>query len=174
MNTFKLEKGSKFFDQVNEIFEVNKRWEEAVKDIGEMLGVPDLDEVAVMAKRLAITWEEVNKIENGVKLFKSEKGFYTPKLNTKKGKEWAAGFEEIAIQHKLDVPNLGTLMFMYGMHNYAFSQDYRGTQVFRLDGDIYMSWKGDGEPRAHGIERIESREYYDALAKFEEKGSERA
>ena len=168
MNTFKLEKESKFFNQINEIFEVNKRWEEAVKDIGEMLGVPDLDEVAVTAKRLAITWKEVNKIEKGVKLFKSEKGFYTPKLNTKKGKEWAAGFEEIARRHKLDVPNLGTLMFMYGMNNFFGSQSYKNTQVFRLDGDIYMSWEGDGEPRAIGINKIESREYYDALVKFED------
>ena len=172
MNTFKLEKGTKFFNEVNEIFEVNKRWNEAVKDIGEMLGVPDLNEVAVTARKLAITQDEVNKIEGGSKLFKYEKGFYTPKLNTKKGKEWAAGFSEIANRHKLDVPSFGTLMFMYGMNNYSFEKPYRNTKVFRLDGEIYMAWEGEGEPRAQGINKIESREYYDALVKFEEQGKD--
>lgn len=168
MNTFKLEKGSKFFNEVNEIFEVNKRWKDALKDIGEMIDVPDLEEVAVTARKLLITRKEVAKIENGSKLFKMDNGYFTPKMNTKKGKEWAKGFIEIADRHRLDVAPLGELMFIYGMSNYSFSKEYRNLKVFRLDGDVYMSWEGKGEPRASGIKEIDSREYYDALIKFEE------
>lgn len=170
MKAFKINPESKFHQEMSEVFNVKERWNDAVKDIGDLLGIADFDQAAVATHKLYITYTELEKIENGPKLFKAENGFYTPKMNTKKGKEWAAGFKEIVKRHRLDVPDFGTLMFIYGMNNRSYEKPYREMKAFQIDGVTYISWVGDGEPKASGMEEISSREYYDALVRFEEQG----
>lgn len=173
MKAFKINPESKFHQEMSEVFNVKERWNDAVKDIGVLLGIPDFDQAAVTTHKLYITSLEVDKIENGSKLFKSEKGFYTPKMSTKKGKEWAAGFKEIVKKHRLDVPDFGTLMFIYGMNNRSYEKPYRNMKAFQIDGVNYVSWEGYGEPKVSGMDEISSREYYDALVRFEEQDKEK-
>lgn len=170
MKAYRINKESNFFGKINDIFELKGRWDKAIPEIGAMLGLPDLKEVASSGTMLGVTREDMERIENGPKLFKYERGFYTPKKNTKQGKAWVAGFQEISARHKLNVQPLGVLMFLHGMNNTRYEKPYDNLRTFRLDGEIYMSWEGDGEPQVSGFDGIESQEYYDALVRFEEQG----
>lgn len=168
MNAFKVKPNTTFFNQLDDIFTVHERWEDATPEIGTMIGVEGLERVGLTGKKLYLPQEEAQKIENWTKLFKAEKGLYTPRLNTKLGKAWTEGFKEIVERHRLDIDEFGVLMFKYGMYNTRYEKPYHNSKLFKLDGNLYVSWEGAGLAKDSSLEPISSREYYDVLLRLEE------
>ena len=173
MKCYTINHDAPLYQEIHELFNVKARWDAATVEIGKMIGIPDLEEVGISTSKLYISPQELDKLEEGEKRFRYEKGFYTPRLNRKEGKAWAQKFKEIAERHKLDVQPFGVLMFMRGMHNTSYAKPYREMSVFEEGGDLYIAWEGHGLPKTSEFTEITTVAYYEAKIRKEKADAEK-
>lgn len=149
--------GTDFYALVHQAYTGPKRWKEALPEIAELLDIPKFHEHYEDGSTLRMTPDIVAEHEHLEKHMKFDKGSYTPKKNTKQGKAWIAGFQEIAKKHRLNYDRFGLILFMYDVHP-GSGKGYSKMNVARFDDDYYMKWENGGDV-PYFLDEISETEY---------------